>query len=531
MSSPHKKAKARGDSTTPLALQFSGISKSFGHIQATQNVDLSVYAGAIHGIIGENGAGKSSLVSILYGFYKADKGKIKINGKLVRINTTTDAINAGIGMVHQHFMLVPNFTVLENILLGHEGTFRLNKAMRQAETHIKQLIDRYDIKIDMHRKVESLPLGQQQHVEILKALYRGANILILDEPTGVLTPQETEQLFLILDNLRLQGVTILLITHKLKEIMAITDYVSVMRAGKMVAHLKTRDTYPEELAQLMVGRQVLLSVAYHRAEANASCLELHNVTLKNTESGLCIDNMRLTLKRGEILGVAGVSGNGQSELLEVLYGMRRFDSGTMMIGDYEITPDRQADTSVIKRLGVAHIPEDRHATGLVLPFTAAESALLGHFHPHSTGAGIFLSARRYIQHCHKLMQDFDIRPNNPQLKSMLFSGGNQQKIVLAREISSQPEILLVGQPTRGVDIGAIEFIHKQLLHLRDQGCAILLVSVELDEILSLSDRIMVMHEGRNMGVCRKEDVDMKDLGMMMAGVRCDVTQDLSVGAA
>ena len=512
-------SQARGGFGSPLAISLQNINKNFGAVQANKNVSLSVRSGTIHGIVGENGAGKSTLVSILYGFYTADSGIVSVAGEPVKLRNSADAIAAGIGMVHQHFMLVPNFTVLENIILGHEGGFNLDAGQQQAEASLREIADRYGLKVDLQAVVQDLPVGLQQRVEILKALYRGARVLILDEPTGVLTPQETEQLFDILRTLQQQGVTILLITHKLKEIMAVTDFVSVMRSGEMIDHLETAATNPQQLAELMVGRPVLLDVGYAAADPGQPVLRAEKLTVTGASGVRHVKELSFTVHQGEILGIAGVSGNGQSELLDALAGIRPISAGGIQLGGRQITADQPASPSEVKRLGLAHVPEDRHAVGLILPFSAAESAVLGYEYATAMGgrtAG--LSPRQMEAHCQRLMTDYDIRPANPNLKSNLFSGGNQQKIVLARELSSQPDILLVGQPTRGVDIGAIEFIHKQLLAMRDQGCAVILVSVELDEIMSLSDRIMVMNEGRNMGIVNRADTDIQQIGLMMAGV-------------
>ena len=512
-------SEARGDMSPPLAISLKNINKTFGSVQANKDVCLSVAPGTIHGIVGENGAGKSTLVSILYGFYSADSGTVTISGEPVRLRSSADAIAVGIGMVHQHFMLVPNFTVLENIILGHEGGYDLRSGARQAEVSLKDITERYGLSVDLQAVVQDLPVGLQQRVEILKALYRGARILILDEPTGVLTPQETEQLFDILHTLKAQGVTILLITHKLKEIMAVTEFVSVMRTGEMVAHLQTAQTDPQELAQMMVGRPVMLDVGYQTEQAGQAMLSAEHLTVIESSGVARLSDISFSVHKGEILGIAGVSGNGQSELLEVLAGIRGITSGTLQIGNRKITADQPVSPSEVKRLGLAHVPEDRHAMGLVLPFTAAESSVLGYEYADAMGGrSPVLSPALMAVHCKTLMAAYDVRPADPNLKSNLFSGGNQQKIVVAREISAHPDILLVGQPTRGVDIGAIEFIHKQLLALRDAGCAIILVSVELDEILNLSDRIMVMNAGQNMGILVREDADVQKIGLMMAGL-------------
>ena len=520
------KQNAEGGSMPPLAssdyaIQLMGISKTFGAVKANDDVSLMVKHGNIHGIVGENGAGKSTLVSILYGFYKADRGQLEIDGTVKSINSTSDAISAGIGMVHQHFMLVPTFSVLENIILGHEnkhGQKRLEENKSEARTHLSKLAKAYGLDVDLDEIVGQLSVGLQQRVEILKALYRGANILILDEPTGVLTPQETDQLFEILKTLREQGVTILLITHKLREIMAITDEVSVMRGGQMVGHLSTDETNPEALAELMVGRKVLVNAKHPEANPGEVLLKVEGLNLNATSGAPLLRDLNFELRAGEILGVAGVSGNGQSELLEVLSGITKPTAGRVTIGASEVSNEAPSSPTEVKSLGVAHVPEDRHAMGMVLPFTAAESAVLGYENQSQLGEGFWFSPKKLEAYCADLMERFDIRPQNPKLKSNLFSGGNQQKVVLAREMSAEPSILLVGQPTRGVDIGAIEFIHQQLIEMRDRGCAILLISVELDEILSLSDRIMVMNAGESMGIVDKKDVDTQAIGLMMTGI-------------
>lgn len=519
-------SKQNGGAVSPFAIELKAINKRFGSVRANQNIDLSVRSGTVHGIIGENGAGKSTLVSILYGFYTADSGTITVNGSVLDIRGSADAIAHGIGMVHQHFMLVPNFTVLENIILGREGAKGLQAGLLAGRDELQRLSELYGLDVPMDVLVENLPVGVQQRVEILKALYRGARILILDEPTGVLTPQETEQLFGILRTLRTQGVTILLITHKLKEIMAITDFVSVMRAGEMTAHVATAETNPKQLAELMVGRPVLLDAQYPDAQLGDVMLDVRQLSYIDAKGAPVLTDISFDLHAGEILGVAGVSGNGQSELLELLAGMCRPTAGQIQIAGHVITPSQPLRPTQIKALGVAHVPEDRHAVGMILPFSAAESAILGYeslpeLRPNwesKSGKGWLLSPAKLRAHCAKLMKNFDVRPANPLQKSSQFSGGNQQKIVLAREISSEPSILLVGQPTRGVDIGAIEFIHKSLIDLRDRGCAILLVSVELDEILSLSDRIMVVNNGQNMGIVSRDEADPQVLGLLMAGI-------------
>ena len=497
------------------AIELINIDKRFGPVHANKDVNLSVAKGSIHGVIGENGAGKSTLMSILFGFYAADSGEIKVDGKPVKIKTSTDAISLGIGMVHQHFMLVDTFTVLENIVLGAEGGALIGPALSKARTELKRLADEYELDVDPDAIVGELPVGLQQRVEILKALYKGAQVLILDEPTGVLTPDEADHLFRILRTLKDEGKSVILITHKLREIMAITDQVSVMRRGEMVAHFETAKTNVGELAEAMVGRRVLLRVDKTPAKPGEIVLDVKNVTWKDKKGIARVDNVSLTVRKGEIVGIAGVSGNGQSELLDCIAGITRPSSGEIIFEGKAI--GHLADPAYLRGEGLAHVPEDRQHRGLITSFDAAESSILGWHHDNALGQGFRLDRKSVVDRCAAEMKEFDVRPANPLLKSAKFSGGNQQKIILAREIERDPDLLIVGQPTRGVDIGAIEFIHRRLIELRDQGKAILLVSVELDEIRSLSDRIVVMFAGKVMGE-RSPDADERELGLLMAGV-------------
>jgi general nucleoside transport system ATP-binding protein len=504
-------------SSTP-AIELIHIEKRFGAVHANRDVSLSIGQGSIHGIIGENGAGKSTLMSILFGFYAADSGEIKVRGQPVKIKSSSDAIAHGIGMVHQHFMLVDPFTVLENVVLGVEGGALIGPALTKARSELKRLADEYEMDVDPDAIVGELPVGLQQRVEILKALYKGAQVLILDEPTGVLTPDEADHLFRILGTLRDQGKTVILITHKLREIMAITDHVSVMRRGEVVASFETKNTSVEELAEAMVGRSVLLHVEKGKASPGEVVLEVKNVTWRDRKNIARVDNVSFTVRKGEIVGIAGVSGNGQSELLDCIAGITKPTSGEIIFEGKSI--GQLGDPRHLRQEGLAHVPEDRQHRGLITAFDASESAILGWQFEDELGKGFRLDRDAVIANCKKEMQDFDVRPADPLLRSGKFSGGNQQKIILAREMSSKPDLLIVGQPTRGVDIGAIEFIHKRLIALRDQGKAILLVSVELDEIRSLSDRIIVMFAGRIMGE-RDATATERDIGLLMAGVQKD----------
>jgi ABC-type uncharacterized transport system ATPase subunit len=501
------------------AIQLIGINKSFGPVRANRDINLEIERGTIHGIIGENGAGKSTLMSILYGFYQADSGEIHVGGKPASIKTPNDAIAAGIGMVHQHFMLVENFTVIENIILGAEGEPLLNKSIAKARSELQRLEHEYGLEVEPDAVIEELPVGLQQRVEILKALYRGAEILILDEPTGVLTPQEADHLFRILRALRDQGKTIVIITHKLREIMDLTDAVTVMRRGEVVANVRTAETSREQLAELMVGRKVLLRVDKTPARPGPVLLEAIGLTVVDAAGVTRVKDVSLSLRAGEIVGIAGVSGNGQSELLETLAGIRPPAAGTVRLKGEDITrrPDIFSARG-LRRFGLAHVPEDRQRVGLVTAFGAAESAILGYHDSADYNGRVLMDRRAMEARCEREMKAYDVRPADCHLRTANFSGGNQQKIVLAREIERNPDVLLIGQPTRGVDIGAIEFIHRRLVALRDAGKAILLVSVELDEIMSLSDRILVMFDGHLVGEMPAPQANENRLGLMMAGI-------------
>lgn len=522
------------DETSPagadvLAIELRGIDKRFGAVHANKHIDLKVARQSIHGIVGENGAGKSTLMSILYGFYEADEGDIFVGGKKVTIRSSNDAIAHGIGMVHQHFMLVDNFTVIENVMLGAEGAALLQAGREKVRKDLKHLSDTYGLTVDPDAIVSELSVGLQQRVEILKALYRGADILILDEPTGVLTPEEADNLFRILRQLRDQGKTILLITHKLREIMAVTDEVSVMRRGAMVATLQTANTSPAEIAEQMVGRRVLLEVDKGEPKPSDAALEVKNLTVTDKFGVDRVKNVSFIVRRGEIVGIAGVSGNGQSELLEAVSGIVPPTSGSVVINGKTLS--HTGDPAEARHLGMGHVPEDRLRMGLVKSFEENENSVLGYHDHDDIGGKVVLDVDAVRNHAKAQIEKYDIRPPNCRLKTANFSGGNQQKIVIAREMEQDPDVLLVGQPTRGVDIGAIEFIHKQLIAMRDAGKAVLLVSVELDEIFGLSDRILVMCGGEIVGERLPHETDENEIGLMMAGIDGAANEDQPAEAA
>ena len=500
-------------------LELKNINKSFGHVQANKNINLIINQGTIHGIIGENGAGKSTLMSIVYGLYQADSGSIRVNGKEVKLKSPRDSIESGIGMVHQHFMLVENFTVLENIILGFEGELVFGHKLKKAKEDLKNLCDTYKLNIDLDSVISDLSVGFRQRVEILKSLYRGAEIFILDEPTGVLTPQEVDELFKILRSLKEEGKTIVLITHKLNEIMDLTSEVSVMRQGEVVGHTKTSDTNKEKLAEMMVGRSVLLRLNKEDAKLGDVVFKVENLTVKDDLDVTRVKNVSFEIRSGEILGLAGVTGNGQTELLEALSGIRKVESGNIYLNDEKVSDkENLLDPRKLKEKGLAHVPEDRQRMGLVTDFKAYENLIFGYHDQEPYSKSSIMKDNKILDYSKRVMEEYDVRPRSPHLMTSNFSGGNQQKLILSRELNENPKVLLIGQPTRGVDIGAIEFIHQRLIDMRDKGAAILLVSVELEEVLSLSDRIVVMFDGGIVGERVNKDVTDRELGLLMAGV-------------
>jgi len=493
-----------------------GISKRFALVKANDCVNLDVGGGEIHALVGENGAGKSTLMRILYGMYRADSGRILVREKPAEIRSPANAIALGIGMVHQHFMLIPPLSVIENVILGSEPLKAgLVLDMRSAREKITELSQRFGLAVEPDTLVEKLSVGAQQRVEIVKILFRGAELLILDEPTAVLTPQETEALFTVLRKLKGQGKTIIFITHKLGEVMEVSDRVTVMRHGRVVGVVNTSDTSREELATLMVGRKVLLEVEKGPAARRNTVLELKDVHALGASKVPRLKGVSLSVFAGEILGIAGVEGNGQTELEEVITGLRKPSSGTIELLENDITTLSPRE---ILKLGVSHIPEDRLKRGLISGFTVGENLILGSHFGSPYAGRVWLEGGSILKNAWSVLQRFDIRPQAPELPAGSLSGGNQQKLIVARELSRNPVLLVAAQPTRGVDIGAIEFIHRNLIAQRDRGCAILLVSADLSEILSLSDRIAVMYDGRIAGTVDAAHTNEKELGMMMTGV-------------
>jgi len=497
------------------AVRLKQITKRFAQTLANDAVDINVRRETIHAIIGENGAGKSTIMEILYGFYQADAGEIELFGEIKEIATPQDAIDNGIGMVHQHFMLIPVMTVAENIILGLEPTTRSGiLQLAQAEDKIRSLSDEYGLEIDPKALIEDLSVGLQQRVEILKALYRDAEILILDEPTAVLTPLEVKEFFQILSRLKSQGKTIIIITHKLEEVLEISDEVTVMRNGKKVGELPTEEATANILANMMVGREVLLDLSKSEVTPGKTVLKVENLSV-TVDNKPRLKDVSFELKEGEILGIAGVEGNGQTELVETLTGLRRLDSGTVWYLGEDIT---NLSARKVREHRIAHIPADRKTHGFLNSYSNADNQILGfHYRPPFCRTNGFLDFQKIQNNAEELVKKFDIRPPLPDLETGTLSGGNQQKVIVAREFSQDPLLLIIAQPTRGIDIGAIEFIYQQILDLRSEKVAVLLISAELEEIRSLSDRTIVMFEGEIAGEVTAETFDMERVGMMMTG--------------
>ena len=493
-------------------LELRNITKTFGNVVANDNVSIVVHKGTIHAIVGENGAGKSTIMRIAYGFYDADSGEILYDGEKVNIRNPHDAIALGIGMVHQHFMLVDTMTVAENIILGSETGSAANLDLDTANKDIRALSDELRLGVDPEAYVENLSVGQQQRVELLKALYRNAELLILDEPTAVLSPQEVDEFFGILRRMKEQGKTIIIITHKLEEVLAISDEVTVMRDGKTVGNVKTSETSARDLAKMIVGRDVLLRVEKMDASPGATVLEVKNLTVSG-KHGPAVKDLSFTVRSGEIVGIAGIEGNGQTELVEALSGLLPSTGGTVEFDGRDIT---NYSARRLKELGIAHIPEDRHRRGLLLNSNLEENAVLGvHYRAPVSASTGFLNNSFIEKRAAEIIENFDVRPRNPKLAAKSLSGGNQQKLIIGRELELQPKLLLVSQPTRGVDIGAIEFIHRKLIEMRDGGAAILLISAELEEVTALADRLLVINEGIIVGEVDPKVTSVEEIGLMM----------------
>jgi simple sugar transport system ATP-binding protein len=494
-----------------------GITKRFpGGIVANDGVSLQVARGEIHALLGENGAGKTTLMNILYGLYRPDEGEILVGGRAVRPGSPSDAMHYGIGMVHQHFMLVPVMTVAENIVLGQEIALGPFLDHKQAAQHIRDLSRQYHLDVDPDALVEDLPVGMRQRVEILKALYRRADILILDEPTAVLAPAESEEVFDIIAALAHQGTAIIFITHKLKEVWQVAHRITVMRRGRVVGSTTPAETTETALATLMVGYETSQPVsAIGHQISPAVILQVHHLEVLNDRGTVAVDEVSLAVHAGEILGIAGVQGNGQTELVEALTGLRSARSGQVFIGEVEVT---HATPRRIAMLGVAHIPEDRHRHGMVSRYSIADNLVLNVYHQPPFASGIIRRFRAIVEHAEQAMQTFEIRAPSPFTVASSLSGGNQQKMVVARELDRPLRLLIAAQPTRGLDVGAIAFLHQQLVNKRDEGCAVLLVSAELDEILALSDRIAVMYRGKLLSTVEAQAASRESLGRLMAGL-------------
>ncbi len=499
-----------------LAVEMHGITKAFARVLANDRVDFTVHKGEVHALVGENGAGKSTLMRILYGLYQPDAGTIRIMGKRANFKSPADAIRAGIGMVHQSFMLIPAFRVIDNVMLGMEVTGPLGFFLDadRAARELDSLSEKYGLKIHPLARVDTLSVGEQQRVEIIKLLFRNAQILILDEPTSILTPQETENLFAILRRLKDEGHTIILITHKLNEVKEISDRLTVLRDGRTMGERLTSETTREQIAQMMVGREVFFDVAKPEARLGSALLQVKDLSARNRRGILALRDVTFDVHEGEILGIAGVEGNGQSELADVLTGLLPPGHGKILMHDTHLTG---MEPRRIFEAGLAHIPADRQRRGLVLNFSISENLILGRHYDKCFAGPFGLRYTTIETNATRLVESFDIRPAEVHLPARNLSGGNQQKVVLAREFSRNAPVLLATHPTRGLDIGATEFVHRQLLKKRDEGCAILLISADLNEILSLCDRIAVMYEGQIVATRKAAETNERELGLLMTG--------------
>ncbi len=500
---------------TPV-LELRGITKRFPGVLANDHINLTLEKGQIHALLGENGAGKTTLMNILYGLYKPDEGEIYVNGQKVDIHSPSDAIRLGIGMVHQHFMLVPVFTVTENVMLGAETTRRGGFLDREASAErIRNISEQYGLRVDPNSYIKDLPVGVQQRVEIIKLLYREADILIFDEPTAVLTPQEADELFEIMHSLTAQGKSIIFITHKLREVLQVSDIITVIRRGQVIGSTTPAEADQKTLASMMVGREVDLELEKSPPKVGDIVLKVENLVVTDDVDQVAVDNVSFDVRAGEVLGVAGVQGNGQTELVEALKGLRKKEKGKVILLGKDITnvPVREITES-----GTAHVPEDRQRDGLVLPFPVMDNLILCTYYKQPFAKGALIQWETALKNAEKLIEEFDIRTPNALTSVGALSGGNQQKVIVARELSRPIQLLIAAQPTRGLDVGSIEYIHSQILKKREDGVAVLLVSTELDEILQLSDRIAVMYRGQITAIVPAEEATKEFIGLLMAGV-------------
>lgn len=495
-------------------IEMLNIRKEFPGIVANDNITLQLRKGEIHALLGENGAGKSTLMNVLFGLYQPEQGEIRVKGQPVKITNPNIANDLGIGMVHQHFMLVDTFTVTENIILGKELTAGGKIDIKRAEKEVQEISDKYGLAVDPRAKIADITVGMQQRVEILKTLYRGAEILIFDEPTAVLTPQEINELIQIMRTLIKEGKSIILITHKLKEIMEVSDRVTIIRKGVGIGTVNTNETNPNELASLMVGREVTFKIDKKEAQPKQAVLEIEKLVVKDSRGITAVNGLDLTVKAGEILGIAGVDGNGQSELIEAITGLRKSESGSIKVNEKEI---RNLPPRKVTETGLAHIPQDRHKHGLILDYSVgANMVLQTYYKPPFSKAGV-LNFKEISKKAKKIIEEFDVRTPSESTLARSLSGGNQQKAIIGREIDRDPDLLIAAQPTRGLDVGAIEYIHKRLIEQRDHGKAVLLVSFELDEVMNVSDRIAVIYEGEIVAIVKPKETTEQELGLLMAG--------------
>lgn len=497
-------------------IEMLNIRKEFPGIVANDNITLQVKKGEIHALLGENGAGKSTLMNVLFGIYQPEQGKIRVNGEDVEINDPNVANELGIGMVHQHFMLIDTFSVAENIILGNEPKklLNMNIDLSKAQKEVQEISNQYGLRVDAKALVRDISVGMQQRVEILKMLYRKADILIFDEPTAVLTPQEIKELMQIMRSLIKEGKTIILITHKLDEIMEVADRCTVIRRGKGIGTVNVSETTTQELASMMVGREVLFETEKTPAKPKETVLSVNNLVVKDNRGVDLVRGLNLEVKKGEIVGIAGVDGNGQTELIEAITGLRKAEEGLVKLNDKDIT---NLKPRKVTESGVGHIPQDRHKHGLVLDFPIGENMVLQTYYQAPFSKRGSLNFKQIYNYADRVIKEYDVRTPSSQTLARSLSGGNQQKSIIGREVDRSPDLLIAAQPTRGLDVGAIEFVHKKLIEERDKDRAILLVSFELDEILDLSDRIAVIYEGKIVAIVNPEETNEQELGLLMAG--------------